>query len=622
MLLFVVVTSVAFTALVEWPHLGERFYWWRLGPQDELLLVGILVGKSLWVFALPLILAAGLVYGRRPRVAWALVVSAEVAVFAWSALDLHVNETLGTHLTAYVPFLRWSDWELGTGAGWSVWPIVDTGVRTGLLVAVAAWLFSRLEGVLARRRRWVGTGPGALVLSAGYLVAGLGVMPAIARVDDAGTLQQLDVALPIALPGLAGRLPQVADGDEFRRRFHRAVTGPALRFFDRLTPVSPIDATARLPDGPRPNVLLLVPEDLQADALDPRWMPRLAAWAKGGLTLGRHYAGTNASQLGYFALLYGRHPLLYDLTLDAGVQPQLVETLRSAGYRTAYLASSPLNPNRLSEIINGRTFDRLVLDTEGVYWERDRRTLGRAATLLSEPPGSPWFVVVSLMATHALYQYPAEYERFTPVLNLARVPPFWVQGAPSPELRQAIVNRYRNSLAFTDDAVADLLAKLDPERTLTVLTTDHGNSFYDDGSWMHLGPLSEIQTRVFLVLRGPGIPPGLVTETTMHAGLLPTLLHALAGRHVPVRHVYGRDWLKPRSWPDQVLLSKSLDAGEMILVRGAARLELRVSRDPRALFPLGFVDANARLDPTIRARPEAAAEWATALAIELERVAR
>src|SRR5262249_30335191 len=143
MLLFVVVTSVAFTALVEWPRLSGRFYWWRLGPGGELLLLGILIGKSLWEFAPPLILAAGLVYGHRLRVAWALVVSAEVAVFAWSVLDLHVNETLGTHLSAYVPFLRWSDWELGSGAGWSVWPIVDTAVRTGLLVGLAAWLFRR-----------------------------------------------------------------------------------------------------------------------------------------------------------------------------------------------------------------------------------------------------------------------------------------------------------------------------------------------------------------------------------------------------------------------------------------------------------------------------------------------
>src|SRR5207244_3054465 len=123
-------------------------------------------------------------------------------------------------------------------------------------------------------------------------------------------------------------------------------------------------------------------------------------------------------------------------------------------------------------------------------------------------------------------------------------------------------NRYRNSLAFTDDAVADLLERLDPRRNLAIVTSDHGNSFYDDGSWMHLGPLSEIQTRVALAMRGPGLPVGAITRAANHTDLPPTL------------------------------------------------------------YSPGVVDANATLNPSVHARPEEAGDWAAALATELERIVR
>ncbi len=622
--LYAAATSAGFVVLVEWGHYSSRFQWWRLSPRDELLLFWVLFAKSLWILTPPMVLAGVLLWYRRLHAAWTLVTTALIGVFAWLSLDLYVNEDIGTHVTDYVAFVvARSAWDPGMDQAWAVWPIVHTLVRTALLLLLGSGLFWRFGQLQSTSARSLGARRRVLAVSAAYLAAALSVTPAIWVIGEPIVWQDLAATLPIALPLPSDRRALVSDDeDEFLARFNREAAGVALRVADRLTVAGPPDATARVPEGPHPNVVLIVPEDTRHESLDPRWMPRLDAWAKGGLRFTRHYAGTNASQLGFFALLYGRHPLVYDVTLDAAVPPPFPEILHHSGYHTAYFASGPLNPNRVREYINAQSFDRMVLDTDGnEWWQRDLRTLGRVADLLAERPDQRWFVVVSLMATHAMYRYPPQYAHFTPVLDLATMPPFWAQGAPTPELRTAIMNRYLNAVAFTDDAVADLLERLDPRRNLVILTSDHGNSFFDDGSWMHLGPLSDVQTRVPLVMRGPGIPVGLVTRATIHTDVLPTVLHALAGQAVSVQHLAGRDQLTT-GWPDQVLLSKTLAQREMILVRGASHLHLRFGLDPFALYSPGFGDSNARLDGTIHKRPEEADRWAAALAWDLERVVR
>ncbi len=83
-----------------------------------------------------------------------------------------------------------------------------------------------------------------------------------------------------------------------------------------------------------------------------------------------------------------------------------------------------------------------------------------------------------------------------------------------------------------------------------IITGDHGQSFFEDGAWIHFGPLSEVQTRVPLIMRGPGIPTLLVRRATSHVDLLPTVLHALAGHPLEMARSHGRDLLAGE-WSDQ-----------------------------------------------------------------------
>ena len=265
-------------------------------------------------------------------------------------------------------------------------------------------------------------------------------------------------------------------------------------------------------------------------------------------------------------------------------------------------------------------FDATHFEPNDDWPAADRELLGRIARTLTEDPERPQFVVVFLMSTHYPYKYLPVYERHVPALSVKTnlLADF---GAQTPEFHEAIWNRYLNALAFADDTVSDFLQGLDPARNLVIITGDHGESFYDDGTWMHFGgTLSEIQTRVPMVIRGPGVDAGVISRATLHSDVVPTVLHALAGRAVPVEHVYGHDLLAAE-WPDEALLGKPGRPADAVLVRGKERLDVRVSLESPSLYTRGMVDANGHLQRDARPSRDEAPAWVATIRAQLERLA-
>jgi tetratricopeptide (TPR) repeat protein len=96
---------------------------------------------------------------------------------------------------------------------------------------------------------------------------------------------------------------------------------------------------------------------------------------------------------------------------------------------------------------------------------------------------------------------------------------------------------YDGEIAYTDEQVGRLLAGLDErglrDRTLVVLTADHGEALGDGGEKTHGLLLRQATLHVPLVIRAPGlIPARRVNGTVSTADILPTVLD-LVGRPGP-----------------------------------------------------------------------------------------
>ena len=497
-------------------------------PEERLALPWTVCAETL-LFFVPGISAATLaVWRRRPRLARRLFLFWSSFVLVLAALDLEMYVGLGRHLAELARFAvqpgalqvagergHWA-WRF---AWWLALAMVATvaatwGVRRGV-VLVAAHLspgFRRALGGLL-----------LLLLSVGLVVpAFFGPFyrhPALRE----GLAAQL-----IWSPRFGSTLGRSSFQDPrwaalengLRQSYARVFP---LVFSQQRTVVESSDPDKRL------NVLLIVVESLRADAFTKERMPRVFAWARGGLVAEQHYGGSTYSEAGAFSLLYGRSPLLFDFTLDTHQPPTWCEIAHRLKMDCSYFSGHPKIWMRREEFLNPNVVDHFVHDDTGGWNQWDRTALEHAVSAIRNSGARPAISTVLLMSTHFEYQYPPEYERHLPVLVGAKWSETNLLGLDASS-RIPLTNRYLNSVAFTDDIVADAIEQLDPANTVIVFTGDHGESLGDDGRFGHGYGFADVITRVPFAMVGPGIPAVTLEVPSLHADLLRTLVHVLGGK--------------------------------------------------------------------------------------------
>ncbi len=571
LVLFTLMTTAGLALFCEWEHYRRLLHWQRLELplRDQAALFWVLWAKSLAVLAPFLLVAGFLAWRGRSRMAWAWYGTASALVLAWLVVDLRVQRITGNHLLAYLEFagtpaaMEWAGGgglalPLGLWAGLALLAAAATGCACH---HVARWLVTR---------SWMEGTRGWSLVTAGFLVAMLGSVPAQWWFAEPRLLEQLYAALPSSAlvslshqrantPRSLGRSPLLATAGvsgpvkfhQFRQRMDNDLTAALQELWPVVmeTP-PPCDDQVRVEGPDLPNVVILVLESLRHTAVNPESMPRLHAWSGSGLRCQRHYAGSNRSEYGIFALVHSRHPVMYDATLDSGIRPQMCRAFHNSGYRCSFTTSGTINWNKMDLFVNAPMFDQVLVELDGDFPSRDRKVLGHVERILQTSRGRPQLVVAFLMSTHFGYFYPPEFERFTPTCTLASS----LSGLNPAQHRAKLSNRYRNACLFLDTEIGKVLATLDPKRNLVVVTGDHGESIFDDGYLAHASRLSEFQTRVPMTIAGPGVEPGVVERLTQHIDLLPTLLHVLARRPVPIQRCLGKDILDTSSPRQEMLL--------------------------------------------------------------------
>ena len=142
----------------------------------------------------------------------------------------------------------------------------------------------------------------------------------------------------------------------------------------------------------------------------------------------------------------------------------------------------------------------------GEYAERPAgQVVDRAVRWLKGQSGKPFFLWVHVFDPHAPYAPPAPY-------------------------KQRYAGRaYDGEIAYADHELARLFEavgqKAPPDKTLTVVMADHGESLGEHGEFSHGVFLYDATLRIPLIMAGPGIPSGQrVKEQARSIDVLPTIL--------------------------------------------------------------------------------------------------
>jgi arylsulfatase A-like enzyme len=331
----------------------------------------------------------------------------------------------------------------------------------------------------------------------------------------------------------------------------RCPTKPLAVLVLGLLLVPPVGAEGKgnLRAKPRPNILLVTVDTLRANRLGCYGgtavpTPNIDRLAERGTLFARAFAPTPLTLPSHATILLGMTPLAHGVhdNIDFVVRPEhttLAEILKANGYQTAAVVSaSPLD----SRFGLAQGFD-LYDDTfmapgspkTSPAEQKAEVTVDKALRWLRSAANGPWFLWIHIWDPHSEY------------------------APPEPFRTQYKDRLYDGEVAYTDLALGRLFRHLEEnqlaERTLTVLTADHGEGLGDHEERTHGYLVHNATIWVPLIVAAPGLQTRQYLGPVTHSDIVPTLLDvlgiapppgvqgrslraALAGKSVPPAKIY------------------------------------------------------------------------------------
>ena len=321
-----------------------------------------------------------------------------------------------------------------------------------------------------------------------------------------------------------------------------------------------------------PNVLFLVVDSLRYDSIPPQNDSETSTFRRliqEGINFTNCFSQGISTAPSMTAMLTGRHPLDYGghWYLD-DEQRTFAQAFRDNGYRTGAIHSNPYVSARRNF---GRGFDRFIEDVvafepdEGLEAAPEKllRITSRLSRILSRTPYTPadsvnddllsfvgdadssWFLWTQYMDVHGPYlggddfSYRNKFRAEWLWRKAAVRDPDTITDAQHEELRE----NYRKEVAYLDEQIGNLLGELEEsgelEDTFVVVTSDHGDEFYEHGRYGHGNlPYDEL-IHVPLIIRPPersDLPRGETIDDIVRCmDILPTILDAVDAK-VPDTH--------------------------------------------------------------------------------------
>jgi phosphoglycerol transferase MdoB-like AlkP superfamily enzyme len=281
----------------------------------------------------------------------------------------------------------------------------------------------------------------------------------------------------------------------------------------RLGGPAEAEPALKLPAEPK-HLVVIVLESVRGDSIGKRVAgrlvtPNLTALAKQGTWVSEAYSHVGFTTHSGISIFGGA------LEPRRG-GPSLFRDLKGAGYRIAVLSAAPEDFGGISETVGMRASADLYVDAELLKAERahESASLGSLALdgrkILREldrnfRSGADWrrptFLYLNFQEAHFPYSH-KDMPRFLP----GRLAKRSEIKAPN---REAVERTYWNSVAYSDWLVGQVVSRLKAqgvyERTLIMITGDHGEALFEEGFLGHGHVIDRAQTHVPFILSDPGV---------------------------------------------------------------------------------------------------------------------
>jgi hypothetical protein len=287
------------------------------------------------------------------------------------------------------------------------------------------------------------------------------------------------------------------------------------------------------PTGPRPNIVVVVVDSLRADAFTPERMPLVSEWSETRARVFRdHLSGGNATRFGVFSLIYGLAAPYWFSVYGEHTPPALIVELQRLGYDLRVISTARMDFPEFRSTA-WVTMQSAIKDRWGDHpkWRKDElvaEEFDTWVTARTEKP-DPFFAFLMLDSPHQTYDWPREN---SPNAPFAEKVSYLKKSSNVPEAQvTALKNAYFNSVRHADRVLKKIIDSLqrtgNTNKTLVILTGDHGEEFFENGYFGHTSNFAPEQVRVPFLVAGPEVTPGTETRPSSHLDLPVTLLERL-----------------------------------------------------------------------------------------------
>jgi arylsulfatase A-like enzyme len=328
-------------------------------------------------------------------------------------------------------------------------------------------------------------------------------------------------------------------------------------------PVMPLDKYKSLANSKQHkgwNVVILTVESLRADQLrayggNRDVMPAVETLANDARVFLNTYTQSSHTNYATITPLSSHYPLRSATAYTYPKNPTyprvlIYDVLKAMGYRTAIFSSSNENWGGMVNYLDTGSLDRFIHaanskkptylmhgDAGFAIWARetkhagsldDRSTVDEAIQWIDGLDNEAFFIAMNFQNSHLPYPVPPDFPRHFGPAKLD----FTIRFAHFPRDKvQVVKDVYANSLAYVDSQIARLFQYIKKknmwDNTLVVVTGDHGQAFYEHGFASHASAIFNEVMRVPLIIRAPGLEPGLEARLAQHIDIAPSILGLL-----------------------------------------------------------------------------------------------
>lgn len=281
-------------------------------------------------------------------------------------------------------------------------------------------------------------------------------------------------------------------------------------------PLTEIAPTPR-PGAPHPDIIVVTIDTVRADHTPPYGgtaeMPVLRELAARGVVFDDAFAPSNVTRRSIPSMMIGLAPnrvkgrvVGWALRVDPR-HVLLAERMRAGGYDTAgFMCCEGFWGKKFHTGLQ-RGLAHLEIEENGLALAR--RAKAWLEQRAAHPDGKPLFLWMHVIEPHQ-----------------------WASSGMESRSEEERRKAYDRSLTASDAVLAELLSAFvqrpPGQAPIIIVSADHGEALGEHGQPYHSTDLYNSQLQVPLVMAGPGIHPGRITETVSLTDLVPTVLD-LAG---------------------------------------------------------------------------------------------